>query len=430
MNNFEIKKSWMDVNKTKFEINQCDNNQALPEPKNENHSSIDLKQVVVGKLISIWKKRLGLDHIENNDVFKELGGESLLSIQMMHDVKKIFDVDLEIVHVYAYPKLIELAQFIYDSINNKKKSCFGKIILLPGQGSERVGMCEQITENQFTREYIEKAKQILGFNILDVCKDSEALHKTEFIQVALFVCSFIKLHELKQTRSDLFENLKAIAGLSVGEFAALAFSRVISFEDALKVVHKRALLMQSQVEKVKTGMISVFGSSKDKLQNFLLNNFRDMCIANYLGDNQHTVVGLEEDCKRFVERLNIDSIKKELEIIDVRRLRVGGAFHSYYMDTVSPLVNELIDNIKFNPPDIPIIMNYSGELRINPEEIRDDLKKQLVSPVQWRNTIVKAVEQGITSFIEVSPSSILIPIIRNRIDFGKDLNLKTELIKF
>jgi [acyl-carrier-protein] S-malonyltransferase len=411
-----------------------------------------------------------VDNIQEEDVFKELGGESLLAIQMMQAVRNKIGIQLEIAHVFAYPSLGELAKFIFElsqkKIERKKQTLQQTnslqavekleeiksaeqsevfhpnkileskkskdlprktILLFAGQGAQRLGMCEGMLEDEEARIVFEEAERILGIDIVAKCKDACAMSQTEFVQVALYVSAIAKIAQLKSTRPQLFESVIAVAGLSVGEFAALTIAGVLKFEDALKLVHYRAVAMKKQVDQVPTGMVSVFGPTRVQLEEFLV-KFPEMHISNYLTDNQHTVCGPSETCDLFVEKL-ADKVTANINVIDVCRLRVVGAFHSPYMQTAGDLVAPLIDGVKLHNPKYPIIMNVSGESLTDPESIRNELKKQLVSSVQWKEAMQTAVRMGIRHFVEISPSSVLAAIVRQRIVDCEQAKCTTEFVK-
>ena len=98
--------------------------------------------------------------------------------------------------------------------------------------------------------------------------------------------------------------------------------------------------------------------------------------------------------------------------IDIRRLRVSGAFHSRHMNEAAQRFNPMIDNIRFNTPKIPIIMNSSGRVTTDPEEIRNNIKDQMTSVVEWRASMITAKAEGVDHFVEISPSRVLTSVVK------------------
>jgi [acyl-carrier-protein] S-malonyltransferase len=209
-------------------------------------------------------------------------------------------------------------------------------------------------------------------------------------------------------------NITHVAGLSVGEFAALVYTGSISFHDALRIVSKRGKAMESIVRETPTGMVSVFGPDSKQLETFLQKKFPDMIISTYLADNQHTVAGTGEECDAFVDALSGDQ-QDEIPIIDVRKLRVAGAFHSPYMKQASEEVNNLIMSTQFSSPTLPIIMNVNGDLTMEKCEMKKLLCQQLTAAVKWKQSVVRAYSLGVRNFVEIAPGRVLSSIVKNRI---------------
>lgn len=272
-------------------------------------------------------------------------------------------------------------------------------------------------DSEEAKGIFKRAEYILGYNVLDIClkNDSELkekLESTEFVQVSLLLGCIAKLEQLKVERPSLMKTVTHVAGLSIGEFAALVYTGVISFEDALKVVQARGKAMEHEVRHFSTGMVSVFGPKCDQLQEFMKERFPRMYISTYLADNQHTVAGTEKECDALVEAL---SHKQQMEVIAVKKLRVAGAFHSPYMKPAAKLLDPIIEGIKFCKPSLPLIMNVNGQAIENPEEIKALICKQLFAAVEWKKSILTAYKSGVRNFLEISPSRVLSSIVKNRI---------------
>jgi len=414
-------------------------------------SDVQLDSIVIYKeLESIWCDLLGIRNIQPDDDFNSLGGESLLAIQMMNLVHKRIGYQLEVADTFAYPTLHLLAQFIAKSMdysikpdsisptndcksrqieNSASPLSTGLLLMFPGQGSQKVGMCRSLQNSEEAKIMFQRAENILGYNILDICCDDKArsildekLKSTEFVQVALFVGCIAKLEQLKIENPAIIKSATHVAGLSVGEFVALVHSGVLTFEDALELVQRRGRLMDTAVKQNSTGMVSVYGPSTNQLQEFLNANFPGMKISTYLADNQHTVAGTEEECNQIVPSLR----SSEMDVIDVRKLQASG--NSIHMKQAADSIDPLIKNVNFSKPLMPIIMNANGRVVEKPDEIRNLLCKQLTSAVQWKQSIITAYNLGVRQYVEIAPSRVLSSIVQKRISNCSDCNVEYILV--
>ncbi|XP_052060290.1 polyketide synthase PksN-like [Mytilus californianus] len=408
-------------------------------------TNLSTEQIVQNELKQIWSELLGVQDINPEDDFNSLGGESLIAVQMMTLVRKRIGYQLEIADTFGYPSLASLANFIFCNLEQKlgkslncdvvtergkdgfsqtdsnsfKENEASKMLMFPGQGSQKVGMCRSMKGSAEARCVFQRAEKILGYNVLDVCLQNdeeliERLKSTAFVQVALFVGCLAKIEQIKIESPHILANINCVAGLSVGEFCALVYAGVLKFEDALEIVRKRGQAMEEEANRLSTSMASIYGPRMDQLRHYLEVNFKSLEISTYLGDNQHTVAGSNDDIDSFVDYLNSKD-KEIMNVVDVRKLRVAGAFHSIYMKKATVVVDPLIDSVEFRKPCTPVLMNVTGSFSEDTNSIKEQLKKQLVEPVQWRKTVVSAYENNVRQFIEVSPSRVLTSIVKNRI---------------
>ena len=172
--------------------------------------------------------------------------------------------------------------------------------------------------------------------------------------------------------------------------------------------------MENIVRETPTGMVSVFGPSCKQLETFLQKNFPSLIISTYLADNQHTVAGTVEECDALVAALSGEH-EDEIDVDDVRKLRVAGAFHSPYMKQASQEVNNLIMCAEFSSPTLPIIMNVNGDLVTEKLKMKNLLCQQLTAAVKWKQSVVAAYGFGVRRFVEIAPGRVLSSIVKNRI---------------
>ena len=276
--------------------------------------------------------------------------------------------------------------------------------IFPGQGAQFRGMGKKLyEENTLAKEYFEQANEILGFRITDIMFQGtgEELKQTNVTQPAIFLHSVI----LFETTPGLMPDM--VAGHSLGEFSALIANKVLSFEDGLRLVAKRASAMQRACEINPSSMAAVLGLEDYRVEE-ICNEFKDEVVvaANYNCPGQLVISGSVEGIKLACEQLKAAGAKRALI------LPVGGAFHSPLMEPAREELEDAIANTHFNNPTCPIYQNVDAHPYIEPSLIKQNLINQLTSPVRWTQTIQKMVENGATRFTEVGPGSVLQGLVK------------------
>jgi [acyl-carrier-protein] S-malonyltransferase len=276
--------------------------------------------------------------------------------------------------------------------------------IFPGQGSQFPGMGKQLYENnQQARELFEQANEILGFRITDIMlggTDSD-LKQTNVTQPAIFLHSTI----LFQTTADL--NPDMVAGHSLGEFSALIANKVLSFEDGLRLVAKRAAAMQRACEINPSTMAAILGLEDAKVEEVCASIEGEVVVAaNYNCPLQLVISGSIEGIRIACEKLKEAGAKRALI------LPVGGAFHSPLMEPARKELEAAIAATTFNTPTCPIYQNVAAQAFTDPAMIRQNLINQLTAPVRWTQTIAQMVADGAGSFTEVGPGSVLQGLVK------------------
>lgn len=287
--------------------------------------------------------------------------------------------------------------------------------LFPGQGAQTVGMGKLLVESTPAAKAIfDKAAGILGYDLLQVCLagPSEKLDSTVYSQPALFVTSMAALEWLKANKPDVFNGCQAVAGLSLGEYTALVFAGVLSLEDGLRVVQERGRAMQDAADAVPSGMVSVLGLDAEKTQS-VCNEARIgdeiLQIANYLCPGNIVVSGHKTACER------VPAAAEKAGAMKTIPLAVAGAFHTPLMQPAVERLTKALAGVKLDKPRIPVISNVDAEPHDDPEQIRDLLVRQVVSPVRWEDSIRKMLAHGHAPFWEVGPGRVLRGLLK-RID--------------
>lgn len=276
--------------------------------------------------------------------------------------------------------------------------------IFPGQGAQFSGMGKNLYEqNSLAKEYFEQANEILGFRITDIMfgGSDEDLKQTKVTQPAVFLHSVI----LFNTTPDLIPDV--VAGHSLGEISALVANKVLTFEDGLKLVAKRAMAMQKACEINPSTMAAVLGMEDAKIEE-IVNGITDEVVvaANYNSPGQLVISGSIAGINKACELLKAAGAKRALV------LPVGGAFHSPLMEPAREELAAAIDSTHFNNPTCPIYQNVDADPYIDPHMIKQNLINQLTSPVRWTQTIEHMVRNGVTQFTEVGPGSVLQGLVK------------------
>src|SRR5690349_21106186 len=255
--------------------------------------------------------------------------------------------------------------------------------LFPGQGAQTVGMGRQLVDSTpAAKQVFERAAGILGYDLLQVCLEgpAEKLDSTVYSQPALFVTSLAALEWLKVNKPDVVSGCTAAAGLSLGEYTALVFAGVMSFEDGLRVVQERGRAMQDAADAVPSGMVSVLGLDAEKTT-AVCQEARTgdeiLQIANYLCPGNIVVSGHKTACERFT------GLAEKAGAMKTIPLAVAGAFHTPLMQPAVERLKKALAVVTLNKPRFPVVSNVDADPHDDPEQIRELLVRQVVAPVRW-----------------------------------------------
>ena len=274
-----------------------------------------------------------------------------------------------------------------------------KAYVFPGQGAQFPGMGKELYEALTdAKQLFEKANEILGFSITDIMfgEDAEALKQTKVTQPAIFLHSVI----LAKSLGDSFK-AEMVAGHSLGEFSALVATGYLSFEDGLRLVSKRAMAMQKACEQNPSTMAAVLGLENEVVENICKEIKEVVVPANYNCPGQLVISGSNEGINIACEKLTEAGARRAL------KLPVGGAFHSPLMEPARAELEQAIDETNFSAGICPIYQNVTATAITNPEEIKENLKKQLTTSVLWTQTMQQMITDGLSSVTEVGPGKVL-----------------------
>ena len=279
-----------------------------------------------------------------------------------------------------------------------------KAFVFPGQGSQFPGMCKDLYDaHAEARELCQAADRLLGFSLTDVMFNGTAddLKQTKVTQPAVF------LHSVVAQRLMTIEKPDMVAGHSLGEFSALVACGALRFEDALLLVSARAQAMQAACEANPGTMAAVLGLPDEQVDEICKNHKDGVVVAaNFNCPGQIVISGEIEAVDAVCVTLKEAGARRAL------RLPVGGAFHSPLMAPAADALAQAINKTEFHKPFCPIYQNVTAKPSMNPEEIRENLLKQLTAPVRWTQSVQNMIADGANEFFEFGPGDVLKGLIR------------------
>ena len=275
--------------------------------------------------------------------------------------------------------------------------------IFPGQGSQFPGMGKDLYESSdAARSLMDKANDILGFNITDIMFNGTAddLKATKVTQPAVFLHSVcLALCSGNIPAPDM------VGGHSLGEFSALVAAGAVDFEDALKLVAARAKAMQECCESVPGTMAAVIGLPDDKIEEVCA-GIDGVVPANYNCTGQVVISGEQEAVGKACAALKEAGAKRALP------LSVSGAFHSPLMEPAREKLAKAIEATGFHTPKCPIYQNVTALPETDPARIKANLLAQLTSPVRWTQSVKAMLADGADSFTEIGPGTVLQGLVK------------------
>ena len=279
-------------------------------------------------------------------------------------------------------------------------------ILFPGQGAQDIGMGQWLCESfPIANELFQQANEILGYDLQALCKDGpkERLDATEFSQPALFTVGMAAAKVLQDQQPERLANIKATAGLSLGEYTAVCFAGGLEFADALRLVQRRGRAMQAAANAVESGMASVIGMKLDDLQ-AVCDQVKEGDVlrpANLLCPGNIAVSGHQTALAR------LEPAVLEAGAMKFIPLTVAGAFHTSLMEPAVAALSEALAEMPIQDTQIPVCSNVDAAPHQSADEIRSLLSRQVTQPVLWEASIRKMIDDGIEGFLEAGTGRIL-----------------------
>lgn len=270
--------------------------------------------------------------------------------------------------------------------------------VFPGQGAQYTGMAHDFYERfPVSREVFEKASRASGLDVAALCfEENENLNITEYTQIAMLTAEIAILRAVEESGIHSQVN----AGLSLGEYAALAASGVMKEEDAFAIVRKRGILMQ---EAYPTGgaMSAVLGTDAQVIEKICEETDGIVSVANYNCPGQIVITGEEKAVAEASEALKAAGARRVIP------LNVSGPFHCELLREAGEKLGEDLAEVEIQPFTIPYVTNVTAQYVTEPEQVKELLVKQVSSSVRWQQCVEQMIRDGVDIFIEIGPGRTL-----------------------
>lgn len=272
-----------------------------------------------------------------------------------------------------------------------------------GQGAQKVGMGKDFYENsEISKNIFDTASEKIGLDLRALCfEENDLLDKTEYTQAALVTTCLAIVREVE--KRGLYADVTA--GLSLGEYTAIAVAGGMSDMDAISVVRERGKFMQDAVQEGEGAMSAILGMTGEQVES-VIEDMENVFVANYNCPGQIVITGKTESVQEANEKLLSDGAKRAM------LLNVSGPFHSPFLVGVGEKLGELLKKVSFTKLQIPYVTNVTGRYVTDVKETKELLSKQVASSVRWQDSVENMIEDGVDVFVEIGVGKTLSGFIR------------------
>lgn len=270
--------------------------------------------------------------------------------------------------------------------------------IFPGQGAQKCGMGKDFYENSgIARKIFDEASESLGMDMCRLCfEENDRLDQTEYTQAALVTTCLAMARALEEA----LPAPDVTAGLSLGEYCAIAGAGGMSAEDAVRIVRKRGIFMQNAVPDGQGAMSAVLGLTGEAVEEAIA-GLEDVFVANYNCPGQVVITGYKTSVEEASEILTKAGAKRVLP------LKVSGPFHSPMMREAGIRLDEVLQGAKLQELRIPYVSNVTAEYVRDIRETKRLLREQVASSVRWQQSMERMIADGVTTFVEIGPGKTL-----------------------
>ena len=286
--------------------------------------------------------------------------------------------------------------------------------IFPGQGAQKCGMGKDFYEKSTAaRQIYDEASRLLGLDMAALCfEENERLDQTEYTQAALVTTCLAMAEALR----DVLPAPDVTAGLSLGEYCAIAAAGGMRIEDAVTTVRKRGIFMQNAVPDGQGAMSAVLGLTGEQIE-AAIGGLEGVYIANYNCPGQIVITGFAQGVEKASEVLLKAGAKRVLP------LKVSGPFHSPMMKEAGEKLEQVLQEIELSPLRIPYVTNVTAEYVKEIGDTRKLLKEQVASSVRWQQSMERMIADGVTTFIEIGPGRTLAGFLKKISRDAKVINI-------
>lgn len=275
--------------------------------------------------------------------------------------------------------------------------------IFPGQGAQKAGMGKDFYENSETAaRIVDRAGELLGLDMKALCfEENDKLDQTEYTQAALVTVCLA----MEQVLAERGLKPDVTAGLSLGEYCAIAVAGGMEIEDAITTVRTRGILMQNAVPGGKGSMAAVLGMTGEAIE-AVVDPIEGVTIANYNCPGQIVITGLKESVELAAAELKKAGAKRVLP------LNVSGPFHSPYLAEAGEELGRVLEKVELHELKVPYVTNVTAEYVTDICETKELLAKQVASSVRWEQSVRNMIAEGVDTFVEVGPGKTLAGFIK------------------